>query len=173
MNFIKTNSVGVDKPIQKIQERLYAALDSLGTINGYGRVYKNKRKNRFVFECYKGNDEYEDITSQDGSNFFCHVEETVDLTDAPQANLNWIFMLNLEHFYNGNIERMDEEIKQVVNASLIRKPFTLSSMVSGPEFVDNLLKGFFDGKSLAQRDMHPYCIFTVRGTVTYNYKNCS
>lgn len=173
MNYLKENPVGVDKPIKKIQEKLYEGLSALGDLNGYGRIYKNKNKDRFVMEAYVGNGEYESVTGQDKSNFFFYVDDIINFNDAPSASINVIFFLNLNDFFSENNYRMDEEIRQKVIKVLEKKPFILDKMVSGVDFVNNILKGYLNGKSIINGNIHPYHVFTVQGSVTYNYKNCT
>lgn len=172
MNNLRPNPVGIDIPINKVQKRLYSLLSSIGTVNGYGRVYQNVREGRSVFEVYSGKNEYNNVLGQEESKFFFVVDKRRSYQDAPIVNVDVVFMLNLENFYPGeNALRKDEEIREQVMKVLYRKPFSPKTEVSGIEYINTMLQGYLDGKNV--KDHHPYHIFSVQGTMTFNHKNCS
>lgn len=172
MNDTRPSPSGIDIPINKVQKRLYKLLSSLGSVHGYARVYENERNGRKVLEVYNGKDEYVNVLGQEESKFFFVVDNRRSFQDAPNVRVDVVFMLNLDDFYpNEEVLRKDEEIKEQVMKVLYRKPFTPTTEVSGTDFLNTMLQGYIDGKNI--KDMHPYHVFTVQGTMTFNYKNCS
>ena len=73
-NNTKSDPRGIDIQIDRLQKAVYKDLSAMlkngKTLEGYGRVYANKRKDATVFEVYTGKNEYKDIAILDGSSFF-------------------------------------------------------------------------------------------------------
>ncbi len=171
MNYIKSNPVGVDKPIEKLKRQIYSAISCKGSIDAYGRVYKNKRKDSFVLEAYKGNNEYEDVLGTDKSRFFFVVDERKRFNEDPNSVIDIVFMVDLNSFYSSH-ERNDEEFKALVY-SVLKDSLLEVTDFFGHERLNTILRGYEFGKSLVFDHMHPKLIFTVQGTVNYNLKNCA
>lgn len=142
----------------------------MGSIDAYGRVYKNKINSGFVLESYISNGEYKDVLGTDTSRFFFVVDERKSFGEDPSSEIDIVFMVDLNDFYNSN-ERMDEEFKSVVNQVLRDSLMTVNNFY-GYERLNTMLSGFQLGKSMDFDHMHPKLIFTVNGTVNYNLKAC-
>lgn len=176
-NNLKSDPKGVDIQIARMQKTLYAYLVAMlqpdKTLEGFGRVYKNKKSENFVFETYQSSNEYKDVSGLDRSCFLFYVEENVNVEEDPLADVQVVFLLHLEDFYSDGSKRMDEEIKGVAfNALLTKMKGGLRELITGVEHINEILEGFFDSNNAKVRDMHPYLTFTITGEVTYNYKNC-
>jgi len=172
MNNLRPNPVGIDKPIDRVQKRLYKHLSGLGLINGYARVYENNKDGKNVLEVYNGKNEYLNVFGQEDSKFFFVAEKRKTYSDAPNVRVDIVFMLNLNDFYpNEELLRKDEEIKEEVMKVLYRKPFKPTTEISGTDFLNTMLQGYIEGRNI--KDMHPYHVFAVQGTMTFNHKNCS
>ena len=170
MNYSKSNPAGVDKPIEKIKDKLYKVLRTKGEIDAYGRVYKNKRGGGFVLEAFKGDNEYKDVLGTDTSRFFFVVDERKVFDEDPSSVIDVVFMVDLRQFYNDDY-RNDEEFKAMVNTVLESSKLKVSDM-HGHERMDTILRGFGSGKSLEYDHIHPKLVFSVQGTVNYNLKTC-
>lgn len=170
MNYTKESNTGIDISIDRLQRRLYDKLSSIGSVQGYSRVYKNMKNEKTYFEAYSGKNEYKNVMGIEKSRFFFHVEDDRDLIDAPVANVSVIFLLNLEEFYSGeDVLRKDEEIKQTVLSVLDKRPFTTTRMLSGTDYLQTILRSV----PTSVKDVHPYHVFAVQGSMTYNIKNCA
>lgn len=178
MNYERTNPIGIDIPIEKVKKVLYNTLSERGQIDGYGRVYKKISSGYYSLEAYVSDNEYKGVLGTDTSRFFFNVfnqEETHD--DDPSAQLDIIFMLNLEDFYQTS-ERKDEDFISLVISVLKKTRFKVEKVLRGEEYLDRLVNGLKTGNTLVKPknfyndNLHPRMIFTVRGNVNFNYKTC-
>lgn len=166
MNHLKDIPVGIDAVIQPMQIDLYDQLcESWGDMNGFGRVYKQKKQERTIPEYYAGSGQYKEVLTNDslvGTFFFVEEDEikstglclsrnTVDLyilVDAAKARTD------IKHY-------PDEEIRlQVLN--IARRYFTE---------VVRTTKGREAMKEFTTHDLdfiHPYFIFKITGIIN-NY----
>lgn len=118
MNYLKTNTVGVDKPIKDLQEYLYNSLVDRWDFNdfdAYGRVYKNKKENFVYPEYYSGDKEYLEVLlddRKDGIMFFSTSDTTTVNGNSLVQDCDIMFSINLNSFSQS--ERMDEEVRQNV-----------------------------------------------------------
>lgn len=169
MNYLKENPVGIDKAIKRQQIAFYDALSLVGVLDGYGRVYKNKKDKTNSLEVYKGNAQYENVSHSDVSKFFFEVENDIDVSDAPEVNVNVHFILDLDNFYpNEKDKRNDEEIRELVLKNVLRQTFNPSKIHIGAY----KLSGIVNDNKLFSDDMHPKHIFTLSGKLSFNYKRC-
>lgn len=173
MNYLKENPVGIDQAIEKQQTAIYKALSKIGDLDGYGRVYKNQKKGKGIFEIYKGKGEYENIVHSDTSKFFFEVESPDNIRDGLQADVNIHFIIDLSKFYSSTTERKDEEIKVKVYNSLIRTLFSPERQYRDASKLKSNLNSYFSSEKIDIEDMHPKHIFTISGKMNYNYKNCN
>ena len=105
--------------------------------------------------------------------FFFYVNGNYDIEDAPVANIDVIFSLNLDDFYTQENKRMDEEIKEVVYRALFNKmKGGLSEIITGVDYVNGLMNGYLTNTSAMKKDFNPYIVFSVTGSVTFTYQNC-
>lgn len=175
MNYIKTNTVGVDVPIKRIQTRCYDGLVALWGVNdfdAYGRVYKNKKKDKVIPEYYVGNKEYKSVLLDDrrtGIMFF-------DIGDSVNVNgtilstaCEVLFSVNISSL-NGDTERTDAEVQ--------KDAFNLLNKYQGIFSIDNIYTGLnnvyneFTGVSSYFRDMQKFHHFKISGIINYTNNNC-
>jgi hypothetical protein len=125
-NNLKTNPVGIDKAIQKIQESLYNKL-GYSNIDGFGRVYRIYVDGRFVPAHFKKGTDYDEVFYNDKGNskgnFFFYVEpvSNYNTTDI-SSNVNLIFQLDVNAITD-SLQRNDEEV--LANIMKILKPTSL------------------------------------------------
>lgn len=116
---VKTNPVGIDKPISSLQTKLYTSLRSTWGIteakyNSYGRCYRNEKDNGFIAEVFTGGKDYKEVYFDDTVSvvsFFGIGNETLVAQDGMMtANVHLLFFVNLKEIKPG-AERNDEEAR--------------------------------------------------------------
>lgn len=119
MNHLSTNPIGIDKEINSLQTELYALSTGrwLGTINGYGRVYRNERQDgKIVPQRHISQGDYEDVFFDDNTsgNFFFLDNETHVTKDGLvyTAEVKIVFMVNLKSIFNDTVGRQDERCRR-------------------------------------------------------------
>lgn len=168
MNFLKTNSVGIDKPIKKIQTYLYENWAD-DTFNAYGRVYKHEKNNKIFPLYYSSNRDYDEVLLDDsltGSYFFSiGNSEKIEINGNVTSPCEILFTVDLSTL-TGDLERQDEEIKQEVIEHLQRFKgiFNISEVVTG---LDNVYSEF-TGVADHFKDLQPYFHFKIKGDILYN-----
>lgn len=119
MNYLKSNTKGIDTIIKGLQSYLYDSITSywdLNNFDGYGRVYKNKRNEKVVPEYYKSNREYKEVLlsdKKDGIMFFVASDTTEVNGNSLIQNCDILFTINLNKIGLNN-ERQDEEFRQKI-----------------------------------------------------------
>lgn len=171
MNYVRQNPVGIDSPIEKIKKSLYDYLSGLGRIDAYGRVYLNQRGKKKVLEAYVGKNEYEEVMGTDRSTFFFYVEPEDAFNEDPQAKVNIVFTIDLNHFYNVD-DRNDENFKLSVLSILDSGRFETTMLYRDESYLKRLLRNSGIKHSYNFDNMHPKMIFSVQGKVNYKYKIC-
>mgnify|MGYP000017636811 CR=1 FL=1 len=175
MNYLKTNTVGVDKPIKDLQEYLYDALVDRWDFNdfdAYGRVYKNKKENFVYPEYYNGDKEYLEVLlddRKDGIMFFStsDVANIYDSLSVQECDI--MFSLNLNSFSQS--ERMDEEVRQDVIFLInnYKNRIELSQSVVG---LNNVYRDY-SGVVKYFYDMQDFHHFKVTVKLRYNNNKCN
>lgn len=164
MNNLKTNPVGIDSEIERIQIKLYESLISWG-IDGFGRVYINDNNTPLWF--YKKNDYKLVLTKQDSTNgkfFFVESGTTEIKTSISLTEVDLIFLLDLSKIKPNITHRADEEVKvdieRILRKHLTRQPLKI---IKG--------KGALNGFTTKLKDLHPYSFLKFTFQVRYN-NNC-
>lgn len=176
MNFVKTSPVGIDIPIRKLQTRIYNVLCDWGDIDGYGRVYRNPKKDRVIPEFYKGDGDYQEVLINDcrDSIFFfdMHPETDVSNRDYATTRLDIIFYVNLKNLI-GLTDRQDEEVRNRVIQILKSKPYNyrMEKMYTTIDKVYSEFKGV--AEILKNKDMSYYHHFRISGLISYRASNCT
>lgn len=166
MNHIKTSPVGIDKHIQKIQEKLYEKL-GYTNIDGYGRVYSLEVEKKTIPAYFLEGNDYKDVLTDDklnGQFFFVENEKTK--TDGPrmETDIDIIFLLNLKKIKPSVPHRADEEARADISKVLDRiKTFYPKEIIKGKNALQD-----FDTELL---DMQPYHFLKFTGTLQYQI-NC-
>lgn len=174
MLFIKDNPIGIDKPIQKLQQHLYGQLIKVWGVNEkdykcYGRAYKNQMANGYRPEVYVGAKEYADTFFDDtisASSFFVAKDKADFGTGMTSTTVSLIFCVNLSKLKPEVMHRADEEIRQDVMNRCDMFGFSLSSVTTG---ISNVFLEF-NPASIKFRDMHPFHCFRL--DLSLSYKKC-
>lgn len=168
MIYEKTNPVGIDKIISRVQKDLDKAIDGLHI---YGRVEKVKSEDRYVLSEIKGSEYPEDILDGSKSRIFFYLKDSIEGDKDVTAKLDVICMVNLNDLYNSD-ERRDEEFRIAVTQVLQRSRLRQKSIKIGMDYIESLVSRFYDKSNLKFENMHPYHAVTFQTEVYYELKTC-
>lgn len=178
MNYTRINTVGVDRPIQRLQTALYNYLSGyFDSLNGYGRVHKNVEGEYFKLETHVSKGEYEDVLRSDDSRFFFYLHNSINYDVTPSAKVDVFFMVDLMD-YSTSPERLDEEILARVNKVINGSQFKIIGIEKGIDYLNQILKGGnYDPtsrvKNIQFEDMQPYHVFCFKCEVQgYSLQIC-
>lgn len=159
MNYLKTNPVGLDAVLHKIQVKLYDKLTKLWGVelDGYPRCYSLKRETKKTIEHYLGNGEYESLIHAENNKFFFLADN-----DYAQESLNHYntkvdlyFILNLDEC-KGLIEhRADEEVKRDI-IKIVTDCENVGENIKIVTGIESIFMGFVRNNI---DDIHPYYYF--------------
>lgn len=176
MNNLKTNPIGIDKPIQRAQVLLYDQLTALWgiSLDGYGRVYKNEGKNGEVHpEVYVSGKDYSGtLFTVEGAKFFFETsDKSVHTHDTYfNSDISVYFIINIDDIKNV-AHRADEEIRQDVFSVLHNSPFReIKSIEVGIKNVASSFTNIDEGKA-KWFDKHPYHVFKIVSEVEYYFNS--
>jgi len=175
MNHIKKNTTGLDCVIKQIQCDTYDAFTGYwGSIDLFGRVYKNPKKDKGIIpEVFEGHD-YREILLDDkkrGHIFFIDGDEHKNIDEGLfQTELKAVFILNLNRVTNASkIERRDELVEKQAYQNL-NKYAPNFRIMSLQKTIPLVFQGF-DLKRMRFDDMHPYHVFAYKGLLNYKLLN--
>ncbi len=168
MNHTLSSTIGIDTVIQSVQSELYGLLDLRweGTINGYGRVQKNKQ----VPQWYAGGSEYEPVYYNDNvsGNFFFIEGESHPTEDEVifTSEVKVAFMVNLNQIQPLETGRADSKVQRDAVEFLRRisdERFTITGL---EKTVGKVFSGF-DTSQIQFEDYHPTHCFAVVLKLSY------
>ena len=165
MNYLKTDSIGIDKAIERLQKSLYTRL-AYSNIDGFGRVYRIDIDGKFIPAHFIKGTDYKEVFYNDkngsNGNFFFYVDPVSDVqTTNIESKINLVFQLNVNNITNGdgrNDEEVLSDIMRVIKGSAF-KPTTITRGIKALEDFDTDL---LDIKIL---------FIKLSGTISYNI-NC-
>lgn len=152
--FVKSNPVGIDKVIQRIQERLY---DKLGfsNIDGYGRIYPIEVKGNIIPSHFLSGTDYRDVLFNDknNGNFFFNEDPVSTEVNSTQteSTIDIIFQLDVNQLNNGGNHRNDEEIRATIREELKRTAFKVDKITRGLKALEGFDHNLRDRKLLFLR----------------------
>ena len=163
---LKTNPVGIDKVIDRIQKLVHDPIVAdWGETDVYGRVYKVQKKDKVELQRYVGNNEYKPMLTSEGNKVF------FIQGDSPDVNLgnanNDLWMVSIMKI-DSTTEREDEEAHEVVLTTL--SSHFLKNVIGieyGMENLRRVVEDSFSG-NFKYSDIHPYHVFMVKMNVQYN-----
>lgn len=160
MNHLKTNPVGKDASIQRLQYHLYENLIAKWSVplDGYGRCYIVSTKGVKTIEPYIGGNEYENLVVAEKNKFFFTAENeeirTGNLTFKTSVDL--YFILDVNKIYPDISHRADEEVrKDVINIIESVHGVLITRIAVNIEKVFNRYEYDY------QDDMQPYHCFKI------------
>ncbi len=166
MNNRKTNPVGIDKEIDRIQKRIYQPLvDLWRELDVYGRAYKKQTEDGISLEVYKGNGEYEKILYSEGNKIFFVQGDKPSIKNSYAKNDLWLVcILNLDEI--SNISHRADEEAHVDLVSLLQNDLT--GIEYGMNNLKRVVEDAFSFGNFKYSDIHPYHVFTIRMEVDYS-----
>jgi hypothetical protein len=177
MLIVKTNPVGRDKEIQRIQARVYHALVSAWGLTDddtvyecYGRCYKNKEKNGYVAEVFTAGKDYKEVYWNDNLraiSFFREDDKVENALGEGKTRLALIFFVDLSKLKPSIAHRADEEVRLDVIKLF---GLELESVETG---VDNVLREFSGTRKTdlaIKGDQHPVHCFRLNLNIIF--QNC-
>jgi hypothetical protein len=188
MLVVKTNPVGIDIPVQKLQTFLFDALKKRwGVVDdnlfAYGRCYRNKVDKGYVPEVFESsadsnNTIYRAIEFVDDvykALFFFDVDDRVKY-DAGNtlARVELIFIVHLPSIKPGLLHRGDEEARNDAEklCSQRRFGFTMNGFETGFRNVFSRFDGLLNDDQLTFRDQHPLHVFKINFDLLYSINDC-
>lgn len=169
MNHTIDKPIGIDKPIQDLQNYLYKKLN-WSKVEMFGRVYKNEVESGVSPQVYIGNCQYLKDVYLDSKNnahiFFVTENEHKKANDSVRFTneVKIVFMVNLNNLFPNIKHRADTEAqehayKQVKQMRL----FDITGIETG---LDTVLKGF-NTKTIKKGDLQPWHVFAIVTNLTY------
>lgn len=190
MLITKTNPVGLDFYIQKLQTRLHTILLDADHWNladptkykAYGRCHRNKTTDGYIAENYEGGNEYKEVFWDDtliALSFFGIGNSGIKAgTINSEADIHFVMFANLSKLAlkdddnNTIAHRADEEIRKMITDIIGKHSFGFT-YVSTELWVENVLREY-SGSRRDQRlkflDMHPVHCFRINLKLVYNPK---
>jgi hypothetical protein len=167
------SDIGVDSVINDIQEELYDKITSLwsGTIDGYGRLYKNKRDGSYIPEYYHSKNDYKPIYYNDkvDGQFFFLVDDTSDTEDSVvfTVKCKCVFSVNIVNVLGSG--RNDQEAHRDVVEVL--RDINGNYDIKGIETtVEDVFRGY-NTESIKHSNINPKHTFSVNLDLNYYLTN--
>lgn len=182
MLITKTNPVGIDVAIQKLQTFLHNKLtgvvlwNNATTYKCYGRCYRNKKDTGYIAENYEGGIEYKEVYWDDSLSAvsFFGVSGQIKHDIKEQVSVHLVFFVNLKKLKPAINHRADEEVHkdilQLIGNTLFDFEYT------GMEFsIENVLREYPGSRRddwLKFVDMHPVHCFRLNFDLVYDKNIC-
>lgn len=191
MLIVKTNPVGIDLYIQRLQTKLHNALIDAAHWNlsdpskyeCYGRCNRNKTKDGYIAEVYTGGNDYKEVYWNDALTAisFFGISNQVKRTVGAEADVHLVMFADLNKLAlkdkDGSTiaHRSDEELRQMVLGVIGKNSFGFT-VQSVEMWIENVLKEYPGSRRddrLKYVDMHPVHSFRINLNIKYNPdKNC-
>jgi hypothetical protein len=184
MLITKTNPIGLDNAIQKLQTHLHTQLMSKwgldvndATQNAlyqcYGRCYRNKRDSGYVAEIFVGGKDYKDAYWNDNLNaisFFGDSGKVEYDKGMGKANVHLVFFVNLAKIKPTISHRADEEVRLDVVSAIGTNSFGFH-LLGYETGIENVLREYPVSRD-ALKDMQPVHMFRINLQALYKNNNC-
>lgn len=169
------NPIGIDKPIQNLQNYLSKKLN-WSKVELFGRVYKNEIDGGVVPQHFIRGEEYKkDVYIDDKNNahvFFITSDEHKKAKDGVRFTnvTKVVFMVNLRNLFPEVKNRADAEAQDHAYRLIKRnRAFEITGIQVG---LNTVLSGF-NTRTLKKADLQPWHIFAIETNLTYNINsNC-
>lgn len=188
MLITKTNPVGLDLQIQKLQQSMHTVLIGSDGFNlsdpakykSYGRCYRNKKGTGYVAENYEGAGEYSELYWDDSltavSFFGLSGQIRNDKTGLSSADVHFVMFADLDKLAlkdkdgNAIAHRADAELRWLVIDAIGK--FSYGFTYDSTElWIENVLKeypGSYRDDRLKAVDMHPVHCFRVNLKIIFD-----
>jgi hypothetical protein len=167
MNNIKTNPIGIDAKIQRLQTSLFSQLNTLWSteLDAYGRCYVVEENGERTVNFYKNPKEYQIISVAERNKFFFihrSIAKKVDTLNY-ETNIELIFIVDVAKLKPQITHRADVEVQ--ADVELLLNQFENIFVESFEVGYENVLRGI---KFNQTSDMQPYHVFKFNLNVRYN-----
>jgi hypothetical protein len=179
----KAKPVGVDKPIDYLQNQFYNLLVKKWGINAnryncYARCYRNQNGNDYLAEVFDGKD-YTEVYFNDNvsvvSFFGIGNEAQIAQEGTMTANIHILFFVNLKEIKPG-AERNDEEVRidvqKIIDSVGAARGFLITKQTIGIDKILNEYPGTRKSEGLKFRDQHPFHCFRFDTQIFYEPTIC-
>jgi len=183
---IKTNPVGIDLYIQRLQTKLYNLLIDADHLNltdatkyeAYGRCNRNKTDDGYIAEVFTSGKEYKEVYWNDTLKVlsFFGLNNVIKRGVNAEAEVHFVMFADLSKLAlkdkDGNTiaHRADEELRRMVTGIIGKYSFGFE--VTGIQlWIENVLKEYPGSRRdnrLKYVDMHPVHCFRINMTLLYN-----
>lgn len=179
----KSNPVGIDVNLQKLQAHIYnrilAAVQaripgfSADGIVSYPRCYRNRTSDGYIAENYQGSNEYKEVYHDDTKAMvsFFGISPRVEHDVKEHTDAHLVVFANLATLYPAITHRADEELHR----ELIRiigpgyYGFEYTGIETGIENILREYPGSRRDERLQAVDMHPAHAFRINFSVRFNH----
>jgi len=163
----KTNPIGIDAVIHKIQTKLYNSLTAKWNVqlNGYPRCYVLEEKNERTIEYFDGKNDYSgNLIVAEKNKFFFTAENDYSKLDNLnyQTNVSLYFILDVAHIYPAIKHRCDAEVLADVMSELGKCP----GLLQKNSVVTDYKKVFQGFRMDIKTNMQPYYCFRIDLTLS-------
>ena len=185
MNVTKTNPVGIDIPLQKLQTLLHGKLITAWDLSGtpmdyqcYGRCYRNKTDNGYVAEYFTGiENKYQEVyfdSQYKAISFFGIGQEMTEDKGFLKGDVHLVFFVDLAKLKPAIDHRADEEVRKDVIAAIGGNNYGFN--FTGIELsLENVLQEYPGSRRddrLKYIDMHPIHCFRINFDFLIDKNNC-
>lgn len=170
--YVKSNPVGLDIPIQRLQNLIYNGL-GWNKYDCYGRVYPIERDGKTYPEYFSTENEYKELMFDDrnlNAMSFFYEESNRSYSDYEfTVGVNLVFLVNLKSLYPAVTHRADEECHNAVGSILRKEGFwRQTGLITG---INNALSEFNIDKTTS--DMQPKHVFRFQLEMKNNFQLCN
>jgi hypothetical protein len=180
----KTNPVGIDASVQRLQAALHGELVKAWGLAGpddpnyrsYGMIYRNKKDNQYIAEVYTGNNEYKEVYWDDrvSAISWFGLSGNIELGVKNTAKIHLVFFVNLAKLKPTVAHRADEEVRNEI-ANYFGNTRFGASLDTIELWTENVLREYPGSRRddrLKAVDMHPVHCFRLNLTLLYSKNNC-
>lgn len=168
MNYLKSNPVGIDVNINRIQSKIHdPLLSKWEDISIYGRVYKKPDNNgKISLQRYTVNGEYKPVSFSEGNKIFFVQGTRPEIYYGQAKNDLWaVCTLKLDNLN----EREDEKVHIELVSELQKAvgPEAISGLEYGMNNFRRLIEDPLEFGNFKYGDIHPYHLFMVKMEIDY------
>lgn len=162
---LKENPVGIDKEIQKIQQKLYSKLNYTN-MDAFGRIYFVDVDNKTIPATLSGDNYSEILINNQNAVFFFIVDDTTENVNTdPKTDVDILFLLDVKKLKRTISHRADEEATiDIIDALKPCRKFKIETIVRGKNALEDIFSNLID--------MQPYHFVRIKGNMTYNFSRC-
>jgi hypothetical protein len=181
MLITKSNPVGVDAAIQRLQTKLHTYLVDKWTITTsadyecYGRCYRNKKDTGYIAEVFTTGKDYKEVYWNDtlkAISFFGASDKVDSKRGMIEQGVHLVFFVNATKLKPAITHRADEEVRKDVAeffSGLSKEGFQYMGYETGVENVLKEYPGTRTSSNVAKLDMQPVHSFRINLKGLYQY----